>query len=178
MWSGKHGQDGSSALHRMNLINLCCHIVCQLTSEIYYFYEVVKLNAASQSVNWVIGRSSPSHVQWRTAPTEDEFKIARGERVFDPNTTAEYLMQLKQASANIVDAFTSERSIRESWVHMLCNSWPLCSAAKSIACWGDTVTEEVGERVHWISDKLSMMSLRRLENFGNMSSRIMMTTGR
>jgi hypothetical protein len=43
-----------------------------------------------------------------TPPTEDELKLAQGEMVLDPDAAAAYLMQLKQASANLVDAFNKQ----------------------------------------------------------------------
>jgi hypothetical protein len=43
-----------------------------------------------------------------TAPTEDELKIARGEKLLDPGAAAEYIRQLEQASVNIVDAFNKQ----------------------------------------------------------------------
>jgi hypothetical protein len=43
-----------------------------------------------------------------TPPTEDELKIARGEKLLDPDAAADYIHQLEQASANIVDAFNKQ----------------------------------------------------------------------
>jgi hypothetical protein len=43
-----------------------------------------------------------------TLPTEDELKIAQGEKLLDPNAAADYIHQLEQASANIVDAFNKQ----------------------------------------------------------------------
>ncbi|KAG1783661.1 hypothetical protein EV702DRAFT_1190682 [Suillus placidus] len=43
-----------------------------------------------------------------TLPTEDELKLAQGEKVLDPDAVAAYLMQLEQVSANLVDAFNKQ----------------------------------------------------------------------
>jgi len=43
-----------------------------------------------------------------TPPTDDELRIARGEKVLDATAAAQYLVQLKQASVNIVDAFNKQ----------------------------------------------------------------------
>ncbi|KAG1841278.1 hypothetical protein F4604DRAFT_1939544 [Suillus subluteus] len=43
-----------------------------------------------------------------TPPTEDELKMAQGEKVLDPDAAAAYLTQLEQASANLVDAFNKQ----------------------------------------------------------------------
>ncbi|KAG2040827.1 hypothetical protein BDR03DRAFT_857266, partial [Suillus americanus] len=43
-----------------------------------------------------------------TSPTEDELKMARGEKVLDPDAAAAYLTQLEQASANLVNAFNKQ----------------------------------------------------------------------
>ncbi|KAG2033414.1 hypothetical protein BDR03DRAFT_872184 [Suillus americanus] len=43
-----------------------------------------------------------------TPPTDDELRIAQGEKVLDPATAAQYLFQLEQASVNIVNAFNNQ----------------------------------------------------------------------
>ncbi|KAG2124096.1 hypothetical protein BD769DRAFT_1669607 [Suillus cothurnatus] len=112
---------------------------------IYYFYDIVQLNAAGQagdagdkhykcylgnqkvltitwamksSLNGLIGHFKthfpPMYQLYLvmtshgTPPTEDELKLAQGEMVLDPDAAAAYLMQLKQASANLVDAFNKQ----------------------------------------------------------------------
>ncbi|KAG1781172.1 hypothetical protein EV702DRAFT_956436, partial [Suillus placidus] len=43
-----------------------------------------------------------------TAPTDDELRIARGEKVLDATSAAQYLVQLEQSSVNIVDTFNKQ----------------------------------------------------------------------
>jgi hypothetical protein len=43
-----------------------------------------------------------------TPPTTDELRIARGEKVLDATAATQYLVQLKQVSVNIVDAFNKQ----------------------------------------------------------------------
>ncbi|KAG2139130.1 uncharacterized protein EDB93DRAFT_1071536, partial [Suillus bovinus] len=43
-----------------------------------------------------------------TPPTNDELRIAWGEKVLNPAAAAQYLVQLEQASVNIFDAFNKQ----------------------------------------------------------------------
>ena len=43
-----------------------------------------------------------------TPPTEDELKMARGEKVLDLAAAAAYVTQLEQASTNLVDTFNKQ----------------------------------------------------------------------
>ncbi|KAG2107774.1 hypothetical protein BD769DRAFT_1675491 [Suillus cothurnatus] len=87
---------------------------------IYYFYDIVQLNAAMKSsLNGLIGHLKthfpPMYQSYlvmtshETPLTEDELKLARGEKVIDSDTAAAaYLTQLEQASANLVNAFNKQ----------------------------------------------------------------------
>ena len=44
----------------------------------------------------------------KECPTADEIAIAAGQKILDPTSAAEYLLQLEKASTNLVDVFKQQ----------------------------------------------------------------------
>lgn len=77
----------SVVLANMNLSGLIGHIKTHFP-PMYWLYLILK--------------------SCGTPPTEDELKMARGEKVLDPAAAAAYVTQLEQTSANLVNAFSKQ----------------------------------------------------------------------